>query len=104
MTLWNLIPTCDNPMSCYTLVAFCIFMAMGSGVLALAYWWVAREFGYLNDGIKGHDQYIEETAAVINEMQIKLAVQQTSLAVIREDIAEIKALISNVNQTLMDMK
>ena len=104
MTLWNLIPTCDDPMSCYTLVALCMVMAIGGGILTIAYWWAARELGCLNDGIREHDKYIEDTAVVIAGIQIKLAVQQTSLDVIKEDIAEIKSLIANVNKTLMDMK
>ena len=91
-------------MSSYTLVALCMIVASSGGVITLAYWWASHEFGSLREGLKGHDAYIEETGAIINKMQIELAVQQSSLADIKSDIAEIKSLILNINKTLMEMR
>lgn len=61
----------------------------------LAYWWASREFTCLKDGIKGHDQYIVETAAVINKMEVKLAVQKSALGEIKKDIADMKSDIKS---------
>lgn len=101
MTLWNIIPTCPDPMSCYTLVALCAIVSVSGGVVTLAYWWASHEFGSLREGLKGHDRYIEETGAIINKMQIELAVQQSSLADIKSDISEIK---DNISETKDDIK
>lgn len=90
MPMWNIIPTCPDPMSCYTLVALCAFVTVGGGVATIAYWWVSHEFKCLKDGIKGHDSYIEDTTEIINKIQIELAVQESSMVTLKKDIAEIK--------------
>lgn len=90
MPLWNIIPTCPDPMSCYTLVALCAIVTVSGGVVTLAYWWTAKEFRCLKDEIKGHDNYIEDTTDIINKIQIELAVQESSMKTLKADIAEIK--------------
>ncbi|MBW1860093.1 MAG: hypothetical protein JRI70_08480 [Deltaproteobacteria bacterium] len=41
--------------------------------------------------IDSHDAYIDETAKVFNEIQIQLAVQESSMKTLESDITEIKA-------------
>lgn len=91
MTLWNIIPTCPDPMSCYTLVALCAIVTVSGGVVTISYWWVSHELRCLKDGLQGHDSYIEDTTEIINKIQIELAVQESSMATLKTDIAEIKA-------------
>jgi uncharacterized coiled-coil protein SlyX len=91
MAVWGLIPTCNNEMSCYTLVALCIFATIGFGMLTIAYWWASNEFKFLKKSVHGHDEYIVDTAMVINKMEVKLAVQQSALGEIKEDIADMKS-------------
>ena len=90
MPLWDIIPTCDDAMSGYTLVALCIFAGAGFAVASVAYWWTSNEFNILKKSIKGHDVYITETAKVFNQIQIELAVQESSMETLKEDISEIK--------------
>ena len=115
MTLFNLIPTCDNPMSVYTVCAFAIVITGGITFAAIYLRYTSNEFrridGWINHditkleaAINGHDEYIDDTNRVITKMQIDLAVQESSLEAIKSDIAEIKALILNINNTLMEMR
>lgn len=103
--LWNIIPTCDDAMSSYTLVAFCIFAIICGGLGAGAYWWTSREFQRLTDGICEHDNYIEDTSKVINDIQVELAVQHSSMKDIKADIAEMKSDIkADIASLRVDIK
>jgi archaellum component FlaC len=44
----------------------------------------------LEGDIEGHNGYIDDTTDVINKIQIELAVQESSMETLKEDIAEIK--------------
>jgi hypothetical protein len=91
MTLWALIPTCDDAMSVYTLIALCIFAVIGVGMASIAYWWTSREFKTHTEALKGHDMYIVDATVIINKIRIELAVQESSLETLKKDITEIKA-------------
>lgn len=91
MSIWSIIPTCSDPMSVYSLCAISIIATVGGGVLAIAYWWTSNEFKFLKRSVSGHDKYIVDTAAVINKMEVKLAVQQSALGEIKRDIADMKS-------------
>ena len=98
MALWNIIPTCPDPMSCYTLVGFAILSTAGvTAFTLLIYWirkevvdWVRSEIKRINLAISGHDDYIDDTNKTINAIHIDLAVQKTSMKDIKADITEIK--------------
>ncbi len=90
MPLWDIIPTCDDAMSHYTLVALCIFALVGFGIATIAYWWTSNELKALKRAVAGHDTYIKETAKLFSKIQTKLAVQETSMETLKEDISEIK--------------
>lgn len=95
MSIWTIIPTCSDPMSVYSLCAIAIIATVGGGVLAIAYWWTSNEFRFLKKSVNGHDQYIIDTATVINQMEVKLAVQQSALGEIKKDIADMKSDIKS---------
>ena len=95
MSIWNIIPTCDDAMSCYTLIALCIFAGIGGGIGTLAYWWATKEFRELKKCVNVYDKYIVDTATVINQMEIKLAVQESALGDIKKDIADMKSDIKS---------
>lgn len=90
MPIWDIIPTCDDAMSHYTLVALCIFAGTGFLIATIAYWWAANELKTLKRAVAGHDTYIKETAKLFSEIQTKLAVQESSMKTLKEDISEIK--------------
>lgn len=90
MTILNIIPTCDDPMSCYTLIAFAMIVTGNVVSYTLFVKWVLNGFRELRISIKDHDNYITDTAKVFNQIQIELAVQQTSMETLKNDIAEIK--------------
>ena len=115
MPLWDIIPTCDDPMSVYTVCAFAIvitgwitiaaiYMRYSSNEFRRIEGWIGHDITKLEAAINGHDEYIADTNAVITKIQIDLAVQESSLADIKSDIAEIKSLILNINKTLMEMR
>ncbi len=101
MPVWELIPTCDDAMSCYTLIALFLFAVIGSGIGTIAYWWTSHEFKVVKKSVKCHDEYIVDTAAVINKMKLELAVQQSALGEIKEDIAEMK---SDIKKDIAEMQ
>ena len=91
MSAWTIIPTCDDPMSIYTLLTF-----VGYSLLLLLVGRVA---------VQRLDQQEDETADIvdaINELKIGMAVMQTSLKNIEKDSLETKSDISKINQTLLD--
>lgn len=122
MSIWNIVPTCDDPMSCYTVCAFAIIASSGLLAFSVLARWSSNEdrrieksqaedvkrletdIKKLESAIDGHDEYIDRTNDVINQIQIDLAVQEGSLATIKADIEEIKSLIRNINETLMKWK
>lgn len=90
MTLWDIIPTCDDPMSCYTLVAFAIIVTGNVVSYTLLVKWTVNGFREAKEAIRGHDKYIDDTAKVFSKIQTKLAVQESSMETLKEDISEIK--------------
>ncbi len=105
MSIWTIIPTCSDPMSVYSLCAITILATIGGGMLTIAYWWTSNEFKVLNRSVNGHDQYITDTAAVINKMEVKLAVQKSALGEIKKDIADMKSDIkSDIAELQKDIK
>jgi hypothetical protein len=91
MTLWNIIPTCDNAMSQYTVIALSIVVAGGLIGFGSLIWWNLREFDSISDAIRGYDTYINDTTDIINKMQIEIAVQESSMETLKKDISEIKS-------------
>ena len=122
MPIWTIIPTCDDPMSCYTVCAFAIIASSGLLAFSVLARWSSNEdrrieksqaedvkrleadIKKLESAIDGHDEYIDRTNDVISKIQIDLAVQEGSLTTIKADIEEIKSLIRNINETLMKWK
>lgn len=115
MSPWELIPTCNDPMSCYTLCALTIITAAGFFALTVVVrWssneirqvekWVTHDLKKLESAINGHDEYIDDTTKVINQIRTDLEVQKSSLQDIKGDIAEIKSLIRSINNLLMEKK
>jgi len=82
-------------MSGYTLVALGIFASVGGGIGTLAYWWVSSELKDIKKRINVYDKYIADTTTVINQMEVKLAVQQSTLGDIKRDIADMRSDIRN---------
>jgi len=107
MVIWELIPTCNNPMSIYTLCAFTIFIS--AFILFASIYiryntneirkigdWVKYEIKKVEICIDGYDDYIEKTNAVISKIHLNLAVQGNSMQDLKEDLAEIKADIKTL--------
>lgn len=108
MSVWDIIPTCNDEMSIYTLCAFTIIVAAWL-LFTTAYTrynsnefrrienWSRDKFNDLEAKCVGHDDYIADTTMVINKIHIDLAVQESSMKDLKSDISEIKKYISEIN-------
>jgi hypothetical protein len=114
MSIWDLIPTCEDPMSIYTLCALTLIVSAGFLAFTVLYRWSSNENRRIERGesddikrvescmkkleiaIGGHDDYIDNANGVINQIHIDLAVQESSMIDLKTDIAEIKADIKTL--------
>ena len=91
MSIFELIPTCDDPMSQYTCIGFIIY----TGVLGL----LAR---CCMKRLDKQDKDTNGTRDTINEMQVCVAVMAESLKNIESDGVETRTAIAEINRTLID--
>jgi hypothetical protein len=91
MSVFSLIPTCDDLMSVYTLISLTVIVGANITIDVIVVKWVLNEFRTLRAAINEHDDYIDATNNVINQIHIDLAVQESSMKDLKDDIAEIKA-------------
>lgn len=91
MTIWDLIPTCDDPMSQYTCIGFLIY----TGVLGL----LAR---CCMKRLDKQDKDTNGTRDTIAEMQIDMATMAESLRNIENDGTQTCTAIAEINRTLID--
>lgn len=112
MSIWDIIPTCDNDMSIYTLCVFTvlisawllfatIYVRYNSNEFRRIEHWMRHEVKTIASAIGIHDEYIDTTNGVINKIHIDLAVQESSMKDLKADIAEIKA---DIAETKADIK
>ena len=97
------LPMHGGPMSCYTVCAIAIMASAGLLFATIYIRYNSNEFRRTDkriDGLKaaigGHDDYIDDTTTVINQIHIDLAVQKSSMIDLKNDIAEIKADIKTL--------
>lgn len=95
------IPMHTGPMSCYTICAITLMVSAGL-LFATIYVrynsnefrrienWAKGEFKKIGSSIDDHDEYIDHTNGIINKIHIDLAVQESSMKDLKQDIAEIK--------------
>ena len=112
MSVYDIIPTCDNEMSVYTL---CVFAILVSALILFATIYIrynsnvfrgiehslATEVKKLESAICTHDNFIETVTGTINQIHIDLAVQESSMKDVKTDIADIK---SDIAETKRDIK
>ena len=91
MSIFELIPTCDDPMSQYTCVGFLIY----TGILGL----LAR---CCMKRLDKQDKDTNGTRDTINDMQIDIAKMGVSLKNIETDGTETRTAIAEINRTLID--
>lgn len=101
MALWNLIPTCPDPMSCYTLVGFAIVCSGNIGAFVVLVRWMVREFKRIDIAITDHDDCIDNATEIINRMSTDIAVTRESVQNIETAVTETKTSINGINQTLL---
>lgn len=108
MSIWTIIPTCDDPMSIYSLCAITIIASAGFLAFTIFFRWGSNEFrrnerryDELKVAIEDHDDYIDNANGIINQIHIDLAVQESMTKDIKKDIEEIKLLIAEINRTLL---
>ena len=101
MSILDVIPCCDDPMSSTTVcvIAICIsafllfatiYTRYNSNEFRRVEKWVLHDIGKLEGAIKDHDNYIDDTNDVINKIHVDLAVQKSSTVNMERDLAEIK--------------
>jgi hypothetical protein len=91
MSVFDLIPTSNDLMSVYTLVALTVVVTSTIAIDGIIVKWILNEFKTIRSAIDGHDDYINNTNGIINKIHIDLAVQDRSMVTLEADIAEIKA-------------
>lgn len=92
MSVFDLIPTSDNLMSQYTLIAFVIY----SGILLLA--------GRVAiNRLDTQENDIEKMTEAMNDLQINVAVMSESLKNIETDGRDTRTAIAEINRTLLDI-
>jgi len=102
MSILDIIPMCDDAMSSTTVcvIAVCISAFLFLATIYVRYnsnefrrveKWVLHDIAKLETAIDEHDDYIDDTNVVINKIHIDLAVQESSMKDLKNDIAEIKA-------------
>jgi len=107
MSLIDIIPMCSDKMSSTTVcvVAICvsaflffatIYTRYNSNEFRRVEKWVLHDLTKLELAIGEHDDYIDATNAIINQIHIDLAVQEASMKTLVVDIAEIKADIKTL--------
>lgn len=102
MTLWDIIPTCDDPMSCYTLVAFAIVVTGNIVGYSLLARWTLNGFKEMKEALADHDDYIDDTSKIINQMGTDIAVVAACIKNIENDGTETRTAIAEINRTLLD--
>ena len=102
MTVWTVIPTCDDPMSVYSALLFCAMLSGGMIAGGLYLRWSVREFKRIDDCIKKYDDYIDETGKMISKLGTDIAVLRESVQNIEKDGSETKDAIKEINKTLMN--
>lgn len=91
MTAWTIIPTCDDAMSIYTLVAFAVYSIVLVGMV---------RFG--SHRMDRQDADVVATTALMTEMRIEIAVLSEGIQNIQQDSAETRTAITEINHTLLD--
>lgn len=91
MTAWTIIPTCDDAMSIYTLVAFAAYTIILVGLV---------KFG--THRMDQQDADVVEATKVMVEMRIEIAVLSEGIQRIQTDGTETRAALAEINHTLRD--
>ena len=91
MSVFDLLPTCDDPMSVYTLVTFAAY-----SVVLLLVGKVA------SDRLDHQDCDIVKMTESMNALQIDVAVMAESMKNIEVDATETRTAIAEINRTLID--
>lgn len=102
MALWHLIPTCDDAMSCYTLIGFIMLISINVGAYTMLIRWLMREIKRIDEAIDGHNSYIDDTAKIINQMSVDIAVTRESIVNIESAVTETKTAVAGINKTMFD--
>ena len=101
MSVFNLIPTCDDPMSCYTLVALAIIVTGNIVGYSLLARWTLNGFKEMKEALKEHDDYIDDTSKTMNQMGTDIAVVAACIKNIENDGTETRTAIAEINRTLI---
>lgn len=91
MSVFDLIPVLQEPMSVYTLCGFVLY----SGLLTILSRFGCQRMNEL-------DKDANETMKTINRMHVDMAVMAESLKNIEEDGTQTRTTIAEINRTLLD--
>jgi hypothetical protein len=91
MDLISIIPTCDDKMSIYTLIAFAAYTIILIGVVRCG-----------SSRMDRQEADTEETTKAINDMKLNIAVMAEGIRAIRKDGADTRTVLAEINHTLLD--
>ena len=98
MALYNIIPTCGDLMSIYTLIGFVIF-----GCILLIICRHANDrFDDQKDCTEKGGVLINALQESINELKVDIAVVRTTIMDIEEDARETRRALAEINRILID--
>lgn len=98
-----LVPTIDEPMSCYTALAIIFLCVLGSIIVGVGYNWMKREFKAINDTISKHDGFVKQTSSDVGKIQTNIAVLVEKCDRSQGDIEQIKDSTNDINHQLIEI-
>lgn len=98
MSIYNIIPYCDNEMSVYTLITFVFF----AGVVIFVWKYINCKFGEQKDCMENGSVAMNELKNSINELKIEMSSMKTSINSLEDDYKEIRQTLSEINSVLIE--
>ena len=98
MALYDIIPTCNDLMSIYTLIGFVIFGC----ILLIICRYINDRFDDQKDCSDRGGVLINELQKTMNELKVDIAIVRTSITDIEEDARETRRAIAEINRILIE--
>ena len=104
MSILGLVPVCNDPMSSYSYLTFCaLFSGIGIGSTALI-WWCRREISRVERRVDEHDEFTNDTSAIIAKMSTDIAVTREAMQNLERGQKDIKKSVTEINRMMMDSR
>lgn len=99
-----IIPTCPNPMSTYTYLAFWALIGGISIATTSIIWWTKREIKRIDKRIDHHDDFCDDTKDTLTNIQIDLSGIKENVASINCNLGDLAASNRDVIKFMLSRK